>query len=364
MRHLNGGDYAQDMIDLGAELGLTVVNATQLTKDLYDTLTPTGSVKLHSWGTSKYTSVDNTHLNNYGAKYVAYLISENIKASDSGLAKYVKDGNEAPTEADINYNPDYVEPSGEDPTDLTSQLWKTTSPWYGSAFGNLGGTAKLFNTDTTTGEIILPPSVAQAVEGIDNFKIQENADGSVNIRAGVPEQELAFGKIEGNGKTDGLIMYYQPISAMGNFEISGTITVNNYLKNSQVAFGAIISDNMKIDTNVSENYKYVSCGPFRLSDVGAVNATTNEPLNGVTSYARVDGQLQLGPRDLTEDLAPGTQIQVSIKKIGNKFTCTYNGTSVQEYTVDMEGDAYAGFFAARCADITVSNIVYNNEVVE
>ena len=360
----NGGDYAQDMIDLGAELGLTVVNATQLTKDLYDTLTPTGSVKLHSWGTSKYTSVDNTHLNNYGAKYVAYLISENIKASDSGLAKYVKDGNEAPTEADINYNPDYVEPSGEDPTDLTSQLWKTTSPWYGSAFGNLGGTAKLFNTDTTTGEIILPPSVAQAVEGIDNFKIQENADGSVNIRAGVPEQELAFGKIEGNGKTDGLIMYYQPISAMGNFEISGTITVNNYLKNSQVAFGAIISDNMKIDTNVSENYKYVSCGPFRLSDVGAVNATTNEPLNGVTSYARVDGQLQLGPRDLTEDLAPGTQIQVSIKKIGNKFTCTYNGTSVQEYTVDMEGDAYAGFFAARCADITVSNIVYNNEVVE
>ena len=34
------------------------------------------------------------------------------------------------------------------------------------------------------------------------------------------------------------------------------------------------------------------------------------------------------------------------------------------YTLDMVGDVYVGFFAARCADITVSNINFNNEVVE
>jgi hypothetical protein len=30
----------------------------------------------------------------------------------------------------------------------------------------------------------------------------------------------------------------------------------------------------------------------------------------------------------------------------------------------MSGTVYAGFFVSRCADITVSNINFNNEVVE
>ncbi len=360
----NGGDYRLSGIELAEELGLVSIDATTLTKELYDTLTPEGSKLLHSWGTSKDTSIDNTHLNSYGASYVAYLIANALKDTDSELAAYVKSDITAPETPTLEelVNPDYVEPDGSDPEDLTSQLWKTTSPWYGSAFGNLGGESKLYAMDPT-GVRLDPPQVAQEIEGIDNFKIEELNDGSVNIRAGVPDQNKSYGKIEGNGKTDGLIMYYQPISAAGNFEISGTITVNNYIKNNQVAFGAIISDNMKVDTNISENYKYVTAGAFRLGDVGAKDAATGEILNGVTSYARVDGNLQLGPRELTEDIAPGTQIEVSIKKIGNKFTCTFNG-STSEYTVDMEGDAYAGFFAARSADITVSNISYNNEVVE
>lgn len=361
----NGGDYRLSGIELAEELGLVSIDATTLTKELYDTLTPEGSKLLHSWGTSKETSIDNTHLNSYGASYVAYLIANALKDTDSELAAYVKSDITAPATPAIEelVNPDYVEPDGSDPEDLTSQLWETTSPWYGSAFGNLGGESNLYAMDPT-GVRLDPPQVAQEIEGIDNFKIEEFDGGDVvNIRAGVPDQNKSYGKIEGNGKTDGLIMYYQPISAAGNFEISGTITVNNYIKNNQVAFGAIISDNMKVDTNISENYKYVTAGAFRLADVGAKDAATGEILNGVTSYARVDGNLQLGPRELTEDIAPGTQIEVSIKKIGNKFTCTFNG-STSEYTVDMEGDAYAGFFAARSADITVSNISYNNEVVE
>ena len=361
----NGGDYSQDMRDLGAELGITVVDATSLTKDLYDKLTPANTIKLHAWTSSKDTSVDNTHLNNYGAKYVSYVIAESLKNSTSTLAAYVKSGNVAPTEADINLNPDYVEPSTGDPTDLTSLLWSTTSPYYASVFGDIGGAGKLQAVDENN--VAIPDKLAvNPSTGNTYFNIAENTDGSVNIRAGELKEDnvtaaTSVGKI--SSSTDGMAMYYLPVDAATNFEISGTITVNGANKNNQVAFGAIVTDMLRVDEYNAESYTYVAASPLRLARVGTTDATTGAAYYANGTYARIDGKLVYGPEEIKQDITPGTKVNVSIKKVGNQFTATY-GDITETYTVDMTGTVYAGFFAARCADITVSDIKYNNEVVE
>jgi lysophospholipase L1-like esterase len=359
----NGGDYAQDMVDLGAELGLTVVNATALTKAAYEELTPEKTQLLHAWTGIK--SIDNTHLNEVGASYVSYLIANDIKSSDSKLAPYVKDGIAAPELQELSTisNPDYTAPTNEDPEDLTSKLWTTTSPWYGTVTGDIGGEDKLFavNEDGSSNyEQVAEYKIVKTGEYVKKFLIQENENGTVDIRAGIPSAKQSYGKIAST--SDGFAMYYQKISAAGNFEISGTITVNEYMENSQVAFGAIIADSIKVDTYSVDTYQYVAGGVYKITDIGADIEGSDEKNAGLSSYARIDGTLKNGSRSITS-LAPGDQIKVSIKKLGDTFTVTTNGVS-DTYEVPMEGDAYAGFYVSRCASITVSDISYNNELVE
>jgi hypothetical protein len=162
-------------------------------------------------------------------------------------------------------------------------------------------------------------------------------------------------------------MYYQPVSAATNFELSGTITVNEYTKNNQVAFGAIVADTIKVDTYQQETYSYVAGGAFRLADINAdikdADGNVTGKNLGVASYARIDGALSNGEKVYSEDIAAGTQLKVNIKKVGDVFTVTVDGHT-DTYTLPMSGDVYVGFYAARAASITVSDINFNNEVVE
>jgi hypothetical protein len=290
-------------------------------------------------------------------------MAEAVKASDLGLADYVKT-NTAPTKADLEVNPSYVEPSTDDPTDLTSLLWKTTEPFYGSVFGDIGGAGKLQKTETVTAEDGTSTTVTyddvlaiDSATGEPYFDITENEDGTVHLRAGALDANdpttatTSVGKIASG--SDGLVMYYTPVDAGTNFEISGTIKVNGAAKNNQVALGAIVSDMVRVDTYQAEKYTYVAASPIKLAADTGANAT----------YARIDGALNYGTSTVAYDDVVGSTVDVSIKKIGNQYTVTY-GNVTQTYTVDMSGTVYAGFFVSRCADITVSNIKFNNEVVE
>jgi lysophospholipase L1-like esterase len=365
IHQVNDGDYAQDMVELGAELNLTVVNATALTKAAYEELTPDVTKLLHAWTSTK--AYDNTHLNVTGASYVSYLIANAIKSSDSKLAPYVKDGITAPEIVALENiaNPNYVAPSDDDLEDCTSKLWTTTSPWYGTVTGDIGGAEKLYANTIVSDDGTTTYEGLATTGDVSNFLIAENKDGSVNIRAGIPSAGKAFGKI--SSTSDGFAMYYQPVSAAANFEISGTITADEYMSHNQVAFGAIVADTIKVDTcQPSDSYSYVAGGVYRTSDVGAeiTDATTGEKTlnSGVSSYARIDGALKNGSRGISS-LNPGDKIKVSIKKVGDVFTVTTNGVT-DTYTLPMSGDVYVGFYAARAASITVSDINFNNEVVE
>lgn len=94
----------QAVRDLGSELGITVIDSLNNTKSLYDTVgvgtapkdaengdsetvAPTGSAALHA--TDQGLVVDNTHLNEYGASMVAYMMAKDIQASNTSLASHV-----------------------------------------------------------------------------------------------------------------------------------------------------------------------------------------------------------------------------------------------------------------------------------
>ena len=85
----NGGDYAQVVRELGTTVNVPVVDLTALTKELYDSLGTAENLYLHAWTSSKEASVDNTHLNIYGAKKVAWLFANAVDDTATTLAAHI-----------------------------------------------------------------------------------------------------------------------------------------------------------------------------------------------------------------------------------------------------------------------------------
>ncbi|ORX42222.1 SGNH hydrolase [Piromyces finnis] len=103
-----GGDYPQAIRDLGKTLNIPVIDMTVKTKELYDTFGYNNTLYLHAWKINDSSSVDNTHLNLWGSKYVAYLFTRDIKqASIDGLSEYVIDAPIPTKEENFIKNPTY-----------------------------------------------------------------------------------------------------------------------------------------------------------------------------------------------------------------------------------------------------------------
>ncbi len=378
LHQTNGGDYAKDIIDLGAEKNVAVIDNTALTKTLYETTlgfgtvasldketgamtAPTGAAAMHA--ATRSGGIDKTHINGYGAKYIAYLMS----TVDSPIKAYAKAGAAAPTEADLTaaVNPDWSAPATGDPQgdNLVSALWKTTSPWYATVYGDVGGQEKIGVTvDPETGDTLETPIPGKdAGKDVQYYNINETAPGSVAIKIGDVEKNVTTGKIASG--SDGLALYYQPFDAEGNLEIKAKVKINSYQNNNQVAFGAIITDSILVDTYDSGAvYNYVAASPLRLTKIGTTDETTGAVLGADSTYARIDGALKYGDNIITEDLT-GKTVDVSIVKKGDEFTVTWDGQTTT-YTVPMTGKIYAGVYAARCADVEFTDVTINNEIKE
>ena len=341
----NGGDYAQAGRDLAAELNIPCIDNTKMTQDLYTQLGPDETLYLHAWTNSKSTSVDNTHLNNYGASYVAYLMSNSLKNSSCGLSAYVKSDISAPVkEQSLIVNPEYTEPeiNTNDPTqeEMESSVFKTTRPWYGTAFGSLGGITKLVKNNVL---------VVNDISKRTNFEITEIDAATVNVRTGDVENSQSFGKLADS--EEAFTLYYMPVDANSNFEISADAYINDILVNSQVSFGAICFDRIDIDkSNKTALYQYVSAGAAKYGD------------NAYVTFARNDGTLMTNNQTAYTP-AKGDTVKVKLVKSGDNFKATYGDTTVN-YTSKMSGTVYFGFYTTRNADIVFKNIAYSNEIVE
>ena len=321
-----GGDYAQAIRDLGEALGITVVDMTTLTKNLYDELGADETLYLHAWTSSSASSVDNTHANIYGATYWAYLMTKAIKETDNSLAKYIITA-EAPTkEATLVVNSDYKEADYTPIADGTvSELWKSVGIWSGSVFGNVGGSDKI-----TTSNFVL-----------------EEADGGLRIAV-----------LNGNGKiastVDGIAMYYYKIPVGSTFTLTATATVNSITQNDQVSFGLMARDDMYLDTSLTETLgDYVVAGPLKLTKTGYI----------WNCFARKSGTLTQGGTCSTyQSINAGDTFELKIESNSDGYACTFGEESTITGGFDFaltSNDSeyvYVGMFVSRQADVTFTNI--------
>ena len=318
----NGGDYAQVIRDLGAAVNVPVVDMTALTKELYDQLGAAETLYLHAWTSSKEASVDNTHLNIYGAKKVAWLFANAVDDTASALAAHVDLSAGEPTKAaDLVSNPDYEEPV-YDGTLADSALFSDyvvgDVHFKGTAFGDLGG------TPNTT-----------------NYTLETDANGDMHMVARNNKGKIA-------ASTEGILMYYYRIPVTSTFSLSAKATLNAFDANSQVGFGLTARDGVAIDLNdKSFITDYVSAGSLG---------------NGCNCFYRQSGSIGGKAALQKETLAAGSSYELSIVSNSDGYTCTFGSETPQSAGYDFaltsyDSDyVYVGMFVARNADVTFSNI--------
>lgn len=325
-----GGDYPKAIRELGAETRTLVIDLTQITKDRYEKLGDAETAKFHAQLSNKPTSVDNTHLNYYGAAVVAYDVVTEAAKGNKKFSKLVNKNAAAPTEdlLALAKNPDYVIPKYSEfvPAEDASKNFKTTAPWYGTVFGDIGGSDKISNTDL--------------------FEIVED-NGKVLMHSGTKDGSKNSGKIAAS--SDGVAFYFQKIDISKDFTLKATAKVLNVAKNNQVAFGLMVRDDVYIDKNDNTIASdYVAVGGYRFAST---------PI--ATSYSRIDTALT-PTAAVSQTIAKDTVVELSITKKGNVYTVKCGSDPAVEYTAALNNvdasNVYAGLFTARCAYIEFSNI--------
>ncbi|MDE6000860.1 MAG: hypothetical protein K2G96_00845, partial [Clostridia bacterium] len=145
------GDYSQAIRTLGAATSTTVIDLTELTKAVYKA-DNASAIYFHAHSTydgekpnETPKGIDETHINQYGAKMVAYQFANALKSTDCPLKNHVKDNISAPTKdvdyaaavADANFTKKDYEPF--DPSKASSRWTISQSGWYGTVMGEHGG---------------------------------------------------------------------------------------------------------------------------------------------------------------------------------------------------------------------------------
>ena len=327
-----GGDYSKAVRELAQEKDIDFVDLTSLTKTKWKESGSEGTLKYHAWLTSSSQSVDNTHLNKYGAQIVSYLLADGIKNSSSSFAKYVKEEYTYPTENEyLRVNPDYKEIAYTAPTS-SGKTFVVNEPWWTSVFGDCGGQSKINKT---------------------NFDISETQNG-VHMRAGTynPETNAAtssLGKISSSAG-DGLAMYFRQIRFDQDFSLSATARINFYDTNNQVGFGIMLRDDMYIDTFLGS----VATGDYVAA--GGVNFVKGP----AAVFSKTTGKLSTSKTTTAPTF--GEEINLNVTRSDNVITCSYNDIiySFEDKNInntDMLYD-YVGLFVSRCVDVDFTNIVY------
>ena len=328
------GDYPAAVRKLGTDKNVAVVDLTAQTKALYEELKPAETLYLHSWTNHKEGSVDNTHLNIYGAKVVARMLASSLKDGSTELGKHVVLGNAPTKDADLVSNPDYVIKEYTSPT-TASLLGEpylyhvnadTVVKFRPTAFGDLGG--------APVGETVTTP----------NHILETDKDG--NMRIAVLNNK---GKIASS--TDGIAMFYVPVPVGKLVKLTATAKVNSIGTSNpqQGAFGLMARDDMYIDSNDKTIASdYVVAGTL---GNGSTNCFYRKATKLNKTTALPEGKL-----------AAGQSYELSLVGNPDGFTCTFDDQTPQSGGFDfalttVDSDYYyVGMFCARNLDVTFSNI--------
>ena len=335
------GDYRQAIIDLGEAVGVDVIDMTAITRARYEEVGYDEAIKYHALLHGKkdgdaivdnWDTVDKTHLNIYGAKYVAYNVALELAKLD-GVSGYVAEGITEPTEADRVPNADYVVPDYLAP-DLENyapaeQFTTTTEGWYGTAFGNTGG-------DPTN-------------YGSKGFLAKEVSTGVFQVG-----NEKSNGKFQSSD--DGFSFLFTQVEADKNFTITVTGKVLKTASTKQAGFGLMLRDDCIINqtANGSISSNYITAGIL-------ANSSTEMYAN----FYRENGTLKKGTK-MDGMYAVDDVVTFTIERIGQtvNVTVVYNGVTYTESYYDFDLFArdteymYVGMFANRGTVVEFSNVQF------
>jgi len=366
------GDYAQAIIDLGEAYDVEVVDLTTLTSTLWKTLGYEEARKFHSvtsgnsqtepnWG-----SVDATHINIYGAKMVDYLIAKQLMSDNHDFAEYVKSGIVEPTEAnDLVVDTDYVYVpySANDWTAYEPAfMFETiTDGWYGTAFGDCGGTPNSEGNDgstNTNGYVATETSSGTFMVGQYSGKTDSDSESTI----GYASSTAYKGKI--SSASQGFAFLFTPVSTSKNFTITAEFTVyaqGGYTADGtcvdsmkQDGFGLMVSDTAWVPTNDSGICD--DCLTASLMDNGSGSCKAN--------WARTSSTLTT-PASASYNITVGQTGTASITRAGQIWTCTIQITGKDAITTTYtdyyyntrDTDlCYVGMFGARGCVATWSNV--------
>lgn len=324
-----GGNYPKAIRDLGAAVNVAVVDLTALTKDLYTELGADGTLKLHAWLSDKDTSVDNTHLNIYGAKKIAYMLAKEIQAKEiEGVSNHFWTGAE-PTEAnDLKPNPDY-KPLEYDNNLKQSELWQDYGVFKGTVFGTTG-------TDMTF------------------YSVGTDTDGSMRLKASGNKSKVASSE-------DGFAMYYYKVPVGQNFSISAKAKLNTIPTGAdvnQVAFGLMARDDMYIDSAKGAQLTGAITSDYVVA--GSLGADKNG--NWTNCFKRKSGKLEKGSNLAAGKIVQGGTYDLNITSNSDGYAVTFDtegtltgGFDYQLTAVDSEY-VYVGMFVSRNADVSFTDI--------
>ena len=339
------GNYAQAIIELGQEKNVEVINLTEITKIKYSELGYDQAIYYHAMTTGQYdtdevtiipntSSVDTTHLNIYGAKYVAYKLAESLKNSDCLLGKYVLDSIKEPTKADLVSLEGYVVPSYTPPfleSYVAPKHFETISEgWYGTGFGDCGGTP----TSSSNGFL-----ATEYTEGV--FTVGQYKEGS--------------NKGKFSSSADGFCFLFRQVEESKNFKLTVEAKVINGPGVNQAGFGLMLRDDAYINQNVNKTVvasNFVAAGFLgESSGMGVLFSRENEilkkGLEKISQYYQVDDTATL-----------------SIERVGQSITTTvvYKGVTYTQIYYDFDLFAvdqdymYIGMFANRGTVVEFTNV--------
>ncbi|MDE7385426.1 MAG: hypothetical protein K2M84_06680, partial [Anaeroplasmataceae bacterium] len=336
------GDYAQAIVELGQEKNVTVVNLRDLTKKKYTDLGYSEAIYYHAMTSGKKegaevvvdtNSVDTTHLNIYGAKYVAYLVASELAKTKNTLGKYVLADIKEPTkDKDLVKNPSYSFVDYTSPNLASYQApahYKTTSEgWYGTAFGDCGG----------------DPSAS-----VNGYRAKE-INGGFEVG-----QTTASAKGKFASAGDGFAFLFQQISKDKNFEITASAKVTSTASTKQAGFGLMLRDDCFInqtDKTKTITSNYLTAG-FVTKDSSMNALVYRENTALVNNANNISSLYQVNDTAEFTIIRLGQSITTTIVYKGKTYTKTYYDFDL--FSVDTNY-MYIGMYATRGTVVEFSNV--------
>jgi hypothetical protein len=251
---------------------------------------------------------------------------------------------------------------------VTYPNFTTAGNWQASVFGDVGTQVRI---DGNGDQSAIQFDKDAQGNDVYAYNVTATSDNSVDLRMGVPSYSdptvdtgaTGVGKI--SSTNDGIVYYYQELDADADFTISGTAKINGYnvLGGNQVSFGIMAKDFVETNVHNTSQGDYgndIVAGPIGFQkkvDDGSYSFSwfRNRELATKLVYTNEN---QLSSAELP---AIGSSVDISLTKAGTNYVLKYGDeqTSLSAEDVELkgtDGKIYAGFFVARCADVTFSNI--------